>query len=225
METVKSTRKKSGKQDIESLIVDSYKKYLLLEGKQPASIYKFCIDIQVEEQVFYNHFGSFEAIDRFIWKDFAHKTQATLTSDASFSDLTAREKLLTFYFALAEVLKSNRSYALVCMKNPLKPELVPDYLKDFKKVVDQFIQNVVQEGLSKNEIASRPFLDKRYPHVFWVHMSVFLLYWKNDTSKAFESTDVFIEKSITLAFELIGKGALDTALDLIKFLYQSKMKF
>jgi hypothetical protein len=37
----------------------------------------------------------------------------------------------------------------------------------------------------------------------------------------FEKTDAAIEKSVNLAFDLIGKGILDNALDFGKFLYQN----
>ena len=55
-------------------------------------------------------------------------------------------------------------------------------------------------------------------------MSFLLLFWRDDDSAGFEKTDAFVEKSVNLAFDLIGKGALDSAIDFAKFLYQSKMK-
>lgn len=224
MEQAKTTRKKSAKQVSPDLIVTQYKTYLLENGVHPTSVYKFCLDLGIKEEEFYNYFGSFEAIDRFIWKTFATSTIDRLISDESFGDFSSREKLLTFYFAFAEVLKTNRSYILLTLKVHTKPELLPDFLKDLKIAFAAFTEGIIQEGLQKNEIATRPFLDKRYAQLFWVHMNFFLLYWKADTSKGFESSDAFIEKSINLAFELIGKGALDTAVDFMKFLYQSKMK-
>lgn len=224
METTKRSKKKATRQPSETSIIDAYKSYLLLHGEQPKSVYKFCLDLEMKEEDFFNQFGSFEAIDRVIWKDFAASTSSRLQADPSFSNFTAREKLLTYYFALAEVLKTNRSYVLLLSRNHNRPEFLPNFLKDFKISFEQFLEQVLHDGLSKNEIAKRPFLDKRYPDLFWIHMSFFLLYWKDDTSKGFENTDAFIEKSINLAFDLIGKGALDTAVDFIKFLYQSKQK-
>jgi len=224
MEQAKTTRKKPTKKLFPDLIVSQYKTYLLENGVHPISIYKFCLDLGIKEEEFYNHFGSFDAIDRFIWKTFATHTIDRLTADEAFHGFSAREKLLTFYFAFAEVLKNNRSYILLTLRLHTKPELLPDFLKDLKTSFADFTQGIIQEGLQKNEIAARPFLDKRYSELFWVHLNFFLLYWKTDTSKGFESSDAFIEKSINLAFELIGKGALDTAVDFLKFLYQSKMK-
>jgi len=73
-------------------------------------------------------------------------------------------------------------------------------------------------------VAERPYLDQRYPQLFWLHMIVLLGFWKDDSSSDFEQTDAFVEKSVNLAFDLIGKGTLDNAIDFAKFLFQSKFK-
>lgn len=224
MEKVKSSRKKTSKQQSSTSISGAYKQHLLVEGKPPASVYKFCIDLGIKESDFYNEYGSFESIDRDIWKQYVTSTVQRLKDDEAFVDFTSREKLLTFYFALAEVLKGDRSYILLLEHRPSLNTLVPNFLKDFKRAFDSFIEGLMQEGLAKEEIAQRPYLDKTYPTLFWMHMNLFLMYWKEDTSKSFDNTDAFIEKSVNLAFELIGKGALDSALDMMKFLYQSKQR-
>ena len=54
-----------------------------------------------------------------------------------------------------------------------------------------------------------------------MHLLFILKFWSNDESPNFEKTDAAIEKSVTLAFDLIGKGILDNALDFGKFLYQN----
>ena len=79
-------------------------------------------------------------------------------------------------------------------------------------------------GKGNGEIATRPVLDKRYPQLFWLHLGFILIFWKEDSSAGFEKTDAAIEKSVNLAFDLIGKGAVDTAIDFGKFLYQNKIK-
>jgi hypothetical protein len=122
------------------------------------------------------------------------------------------------------VLKSNRSFALLQLKGHRKPEIVPVFLKEFKSAFEAFVGSILTDGKSKGEVAERPYLDKRYPQLFWVHFGFLLLFWKDDDSPDFEQSDAFIEKSVNLAFDLIGKGAFDSAIDLVKFLYQSKVK-
>ncbi|GCC53117.1 TetR/AcrR family transcriptional regulator [Chryseotalea sanaruensis] len=222
MESTKSSKKKTSKAIDDQAILEAYKHHLLKEGKQPASIYSFCAALDIKEEVFYDHFGSFDAIDKAIWKAFATSTLQKLNADAAFAEFSAREKLLTFYFALAEVLKSNRSYILLVTKHHKFPEFNPAYIKDFKTSFESFVEQIIGEGISREEVAKRPFVDKRYPNLFWIHMTFFLMFWKDDNSKGFEKTDAFVEKSINLAFDLIGKGAIDSAIDFLKFLYQAK---
>jgi AcrR family transcriptional regulator len=220
--TAKAARTKSGagSEKIKAAYIES----VLENGKQPASVYKFCIDYNLKEDAFYSQFGSFEALDKEIWKGYMTRTITSLHGDKSFEAFNAREKMLALYFTLAEVLKANRSFILLQLDNYKKPELVPNFLKEFKSEFEEFVSTILTEGKSKGEVAARPYLDKRYPQLFWVHLSFFLLFWKDDDSKGFEKSDAFIEKSVNLAFDLIGKGAFDTAIDFVKFLYQSKMK-
>jgi hypothetical protein len=50
----------------------------------------------------------------------------------------------------------------------------------------------------------------RYPQLFWLHLGFILLFWKEDNSPAFENTDAAVEKSVNLAFDLIGNSLLKT---------------
>lgn len=220
----KTSRSKASATVTGEKIKSAYIDYLLSNGKKPHSIYKFCLDLKLKEEDFYNHFGSFESIEKHIWKGFIDAVTTSLRADKSFEDFSAREKLLAFYFALAEVLKSNRSFALLQLKGNRKPEFMPTFLKKFKTSFEEFVSSILNDGKSKGEVAERPYLDKRYPQLFWVHLGFLLLYWKDDDSPGFEQTDAFIEKSVNLAFDLICKGAFDSAIDFVKFLYQSKVK-
>jgi len=215
---MKTTKKsQAGKRTAKSnTITDAYVEYVLVNGRQPASVYKFCLDLGIKEEEFYNQYGSFEALEKHLWKGYIGQAIQTLTSDSSFADFNAREKMLALYFTLAEILKSNRSFVLHQLNHHRKPELVPSFLKEFKHDFEEFVGNILTDGKSKGEVAERPYLDKRYPQLFWIHMSFLLLFWKQDDSAGFEKTDAFIEKSVNLAFDLIGKGALDSAIDFLK---------
>lgn len=225
METTKKSRttratKTSGASS--DRIRAAYVDYLLTQGKQPASVYKFCIDLGIKEEAFYSNFGSFDAIEKDIWSGFITKTVSRLRSDKAFATFTSREKILSFYYALLEELKNNRSFALQQLGTFRKPELTPSYLKDFKRVFEDFISGTLNEGKTNGEVGTRPYLDKIYPQLFWMHLGFVLLFWRNDDSAAFEQTDAAVEKSVNLAFDLIGKGAIDSAFDFAKFLYQTK---
>lgn len=224
METKRTTRKSGSKasDDRNLRIHKAYMEYLLTHGVRPVSVYKFCLDAGFTEQEFYDLFGSFESLERSIWKGFIDKTTGRLQADGSFSGFTAREKILAFYFTLLEELRAHRSFILLESHTLRRLEITPAFLKDFKTAFEAFIESILTEGKSKGEVATRPYLDKRYPQLFWMHLGFVLQFWKDDGSAGFEKTDVVIEKSVNLAFDLIGKGAIDTAFDFAKFMYQTK---
>ncbi|MBX2945345.1 MAG: TetR/AcrR family transcriptional regulator [Cyclobacteriaceae bacterium] len=220
--TKKSTRKAKASPSAAALIA-AYQEYLLMHGKQPSTVYKFCTELGLKEADFYKVAGSFEALEKLIWLDYIQKTISRLEGDGDYVNFSAREKLLAFYFTLAETLKANRSFCVLLLSRHSRLEVVPGFLKPFKNKFEEFVGQLLNDGKSKGEVAERPYLDKRYPQLFWVHLSLLLLFWKDDDSADFEKTDAFIEKSVNLAFDLIGKGALDSAIDFGKFLYQSRM--
>lgn len=224
MEKTKKVSSKSRSKSAGDSIKSSYIKYVLAEGKRPVSVYKYCLDFGIKEDEFYDHFGSFDGVEKQIWKGFIDKTIDRLKADEAFNGFTVREKILAFYFVLLEELKSNRSYVIFQLTHSAKPEFVPEYIKSFKATFESFFESLINEGKASGEIAKRPLLDKRYPTLFWLHMGFLILFWKEDESPAFEKTDAAIEKSVNLAFDLIGKGAVDSFIDFAKFLYQTKAK-
>jgi len=224
METAKKTSRKSQSKASEDKIKAEYIESVLTQGSRPVSVYKFCLDLGIKEEEFYNVFGSFDGLENQIWKGFINKTISRLKSDKAFQSFISREKILAFYFTLLEELKSNRSYVLFQLEHSRKFELIPEYIKGFKAEFEAFFDSVLNVGKGKGEVANRPILDKRYPQLFWLHLGFILLFWKQDSSAGFEKTDAAIEKSVNLAFDLIGKGAVDSAIDFAKFLYQNKIK-
>lgn len=203
-------------------ISTAYVEYVLANGKQPASVYQFCVDLGLKEDAFYSFFGSFEAIERAVWLEVIQHPVTKLKADKTFATFSSREKILSFYFALFERLKSKRSFALHQLKSFRRPEVTPSFLKSFKQEFDEFVGSLIAAGKVSGEIPARPYLDRLYPQLFWMHFGFTLLFWSRDESAGFEKTDAAIEKSVNLAFDLIGKGAIDSALDFAKFLYQSQ---
>ena len=221
METTKKLKPKKTESSIHSKITSAYRDYLLTEGKCPVTVFKFCKTIGIKEADFYAHYASFDALEKSIWADYVAHTRKRMESDKSYGGFTAREKILTFYFSLAELLKSDRSFVIHQLRSIKNPAVTPVFLKGFKLLFEEWIKGVLNEGKGTGEIAKRPFVDERYDSLFWIHLMFILQFWTHDESPNFEKTDVAIEKSVTLAFELIGKGILDTALDFGKFLFQN----
>jgi hypothetical protein len=221
--TARKKTKKPASKNVESNIQAAYVDHVLNNGKRPVSVFKFCTDLGIREDAFYEHFGSFEGLERSIWKSFIIRTIDRLKADKAYAAFSSREKILAYYYTFFEELKSFRSFILVQLENHRKLEIIPDFLKDFKKDYEAYLESVLSVGKANGEVASRPYLDKRYPQIFWFHMAFLLIFWKDDTSAGFEKTDAAIEKSVNLAFDLIGKGAVDSVIDFAKFLYQTKV--
>lgn len=217
--TKKATRKSAGTSG--EKIKKAYREYVLNEGKRPPSVFRFAKEQGMKEEDFYNHFASFEALEKLIWQEYIDQTRTKLEKDRNYQSFSSREKILSFYFSLAEVLKYDRSFVLQQLKSWKNPSITPSFLKGFKNAFDGWINEILNQGKQSGEVATRPYLDQRYSTLFWLHLMFILQFWSHDDSAGFEKTDMAIEKSVNLAFDLIGKGVLDNAIDFGKFLYQT----
>jgi hypothetical protein len=223
MENAAKTKSKKVRATKPADLLLAYKKYLLEHGQRPVSIYKFCIENGHTEESFYGQYASFETLEKSIFLSYLHEVKNTLESDNNYNEFSSREKLLSFYFSFIEVIKKERSLVLMLATSKMnRPELVPDYLQSFKPAFENWINGIISEGKINGEVATRPIIDKQYTGVFWLHFLFVLNFWIKDESTGFESTDAAIEKSVNLAFELIGKSPLDSMIDFVKFLYQQK---
>lgn len=222
---MENSKKRKPKKTLEEVsadaIVTRYREVILVEGKKPSSVFKFCKEQGFTESDFYKHFSSFESIEKHIWHACFLKVQEQMNADENFQGFSAREKILTFYFMIVEVLKEDRSFILHQLKSIKSPSIVPGFLKNFKAGYDAWLESVLLEGKNAGEVANRMFLEKQYVFLFWMHFVFILQFWSHDDSVGFERTDAAIEKSVNLAFEIIGKGVIDSALDFGKFIFQT----
>jgi len=203
-------------------ILDAYKLYVLENGHEPPSVYKFAKDLKIKETVFYNHFNSFKAVRQYIWKGFISETMTILHEEEAFMQYSAREKLLGFYFTLIEILKENRSYALLDLNHMKKPEITPAFLKEFKKHFTKFTDDILLQAKETDEVVDRPIIGNKYGEGLWIQLLFVLQFWAKDESIGFEQTDAAIEKAVNVSFDLMGKSPIDSVFDFAKFLYQNK---
>lgn len=215
--------KKTTKKDQRKLILEGFKNHVLENGTEPASIFKFAQSLKLKEADFYTYFTSFKSIKSAIWTAIFEDTLADLHSQEVFAGYSAREKFLGFLFTWIEELKKSRSYLLVLYgdKGRAIRELPTD-TKEFKKAFLEFSEEILAEGKESEEIASRPYVTEKYGEALWLQVMFVFGFWVDDKSPRFEKTDAAVEKSVNLAFDLMGKSALDTFLDFAKFLYQNK---
>lgn len=221
MET--TTAKKTAKKDHRKVILEGYKNHVLEHGSAPKSVFKFAKDLKMKEDEFYTYFTSFDSIKSAVWVEIFDETIRQVESQEIFREYSAREKFLSFLFTWIEELKKNRSYLLSLYESKSQTLMtLPKEATEFKQKFKDFANEIVLEGKETEEIASRPIISDRYDEALWFQTWFVFRYWLDDRSPRFEKTDAAIEKSVNLAFDLMGKSALDSFLDFAKFLYQSK---
>lgn len=195
--------------------------HVLMHGVNPASVFAFAKGLKTTEAEFYQYFNSFKAMELSIWSDWLEDTLKVLESDEAYANYTVREKLLAFYFTWLEALKDNRSFVLKRFDELDKRELNPPFLSGLRSAFEAYVNGLIAEGKDTSEVAERPFTNQ-YQKAFWLHFLFITRFWANDDSDEFAKTDAAVEKSVNLAFDLVGKGPLDSMLDFGKFLFQNR---
>lgn len=203
-------------------IQDGYIDYVLTNNEPPKSVYIFAKNLGITETEFYAFYASFAGIEKAIWADLTRKTIAEIEAQEIWPSYSAREKVLAFFYAYIELLKSKRSFVVFSLRKGAGRLQTPEVLLDTKNIFENFAEATIREGLDKGELADRKFLTKRYKDALWVQFGVILNFWINDNSTGFEKTDEAIERGINLTFDLFERSTLDNLIDYGKFFARSK---
>lgn len=206
-------------------IIELYIQLKLSQSSSAQNVFLFAKELNMSEKEFYQYYSSIDAIEADIFRWWFDSVKQNLETSEVFPNYSAREKILSLYFAWIEALQNNRSYVLEvwkCHKSEMHTPKTPSFLKPLKESFDSFVGTMVNEGISKNELVDRKFLTDKYKDGLWLNFLFVMNFWVKDDSLAFEKTDAAIEKSVNLAFDLMGKSPLDSMLDFGKFLFQNK---
>ncbi|ALI99915.1 TetR/AcrR family transcriptional regulator [Rufibacter tibetensis] len=204
-------------------IIDAFIEHVLETGKPPVSVYKFAQSLGIPEEEFYRYFTSFQGVKGAVWERIFDETFAMMHAQEVYQSYSAKEKLLSFYYTWIEVLKKNRSYQLALYEGHADfKKVTPQEVRSFRDKFRNFAKGIIQEGKANDEIVDRKYISDKYDEALWLETLFVFQFWLKDTSVSFEKTDVAIEKSVRLTFDLIGRTAVDSFVDLAKFLFQSK---
>uniref|UniRef100_UPI00404901C4 TetR/AcrR family transcriptional regulator n=2 Tax=Gelidibacter sp. TaxID=2018083 RepID=UPI00404901C4 len=204
-------------------IISFYMDYVLEHNEHPKSVYAFAKANNFEESLFYNHFGSFEAIEKQVFKAFFENTIRVLEKNDDYNAYDTRNKLLAFYFTFFENLTANRSYVVYALskhKNSLKNLAV---LSELKRHFSKYIDQLGIETLDIKQTQIEKFQTKAISESAWIQLLITMKFWLDDTSSSFEKTDIFIEKSVNTSFDVLNIQPLKSVIDLGKFLFKEKM--
>ena len=207
----------------EEKIFELYADYILSHGEQPKSIYQFAKENKFEEQKFYDFFTSFDQLEKQILVKLFSKSLELVNEVNNADGMTSKEKLLNVYYIFFENLTMNRSLVMMILGNHKLP--LSKNLLSLKKIHQEYIKTL---DFSSWEVLENAKENIKNTHeqirenVLWLHLVSVIEFWKNDSSPAFEKTDIFIEKTIDTGFEFMDNEPLRKVFDLGKFLWKEK---
>jgi len=204
-------------------IVSMYMEYVLEHDEKPKSVFKFSKLNNITETEFYSFFGTIESVEKEIFKMFFEKTVSLLQKDKDYEGYDMRTKLLSFNFTFFELLTANRSYVLMALKesgNQLKSLM---QLSSLRNSFKEFISEIITDEIRTKQEQFQNFQEKAIQESCWFQLLLTMKFWMDDTSQALEKTDIYIEKSINTAFELMNVAPLDSLIDFGKFIFKEKI--
>jgi len=222
METSKKSTSKK-KLITDDAIISMYMDYVLNNNVEPKNVFSFCKEHKMEETEFYKFFGSLDGLRQEIWVKFFENAETSINKDEAFDSYSEKNKLLTLYFTLFEILTLNRSYVLFSLKENKEGLKNLKSLKQFRNHFKDFIVTIIDrnDGMVSDKISkiTKPVFSEGA----WIQFLFLLKFWIDDTSVGFEKTDILIEKSVNTVVDLLDTKPLESLFDLGKFLWKEKM--
>lgn len=209
----------------EHKLISKYIETVLDHEKKPASIHKFCKELDIEEGVFYSYFGNFEKLERRIFSLFLENSLELLAKNEDFKDFDARNKVLSLYFTFFETLTANRSYVLMALNQNGSTLKNMGTLSDLRTHFKNFVKTLDIETIDFKQESIEKIQDKGREEFFWLQLLITLKFWMEDSSPSFEKTDVLIEKSVQASFDAMNTQPVKSFIDLGKFIVKERMNF
>jgi hypothetical protein len=223
MATIRKTTSKKKFFD-DDQIITLYMNAVLESNHSPKNIFLFCKENGIEEADFYCHFSSFDHLKQEIWLKFFENAVDTIQKEESFAKYTDKNKLLTLYFTLFEILTLNRSYLLFSLKEHHEGFKNWKDLKLFRNHFKEFIVTIIEANPKEGFLKLEKFTKPVFSEGAWIQFLFILKFWLDDTSKSFEKTDMIIEKSVNTVVDLLDTKPLESVIDLGKFLWKEYKK-
>lgn len=205
-------------------LITNYIDLTLIKNATPENVYLFAKHCNISEEEFYQYFSSLESLEQSIFEQWWVSTENNVKSSEVYNNYSTRERVLALFFTWIESLKKHRTFVLFLHQRDSKkfPVQMPAYLKKLKHAFTETIKPILADGIESKEITERKFISDKYSDALWANLLFVTQFWIKDQSASFEKTDESIEKSVNLAFELMGKSPLDSAIEFGKFLFQNK---
>jgi hypothetical protein len=204
-------------------IVSLYMDEVLETQKKPVSVFHFVKGKDFTEAEFYNFFGTLEGLEKEIFRMFFANTVDLLHKNTDYPEYTMKNKMLSFYFTFFEVLTANRSYVLQSLTSHQNPIRNLTQLSLLRESFKEYVSEILTDDYRLEQEKLQKYQEKTIQETAWLQLMMTIKFWTDDSSPAFEKTDIFIEKSVNASFELMNVAPLNHLIDLGKFLFKEKI--
>jgi hypothetical protein len=204
-------------------IVSLYMDYVLEHSEKPKSVYTFSKSNDFTETDFYAYFGTIESIEKEIFKMFIEKTVELLHKNKEYEMYDMKSKMLSFYFTFFEILTANRSYVILVLKEHNDQLKKVMQLSGLRNSFKNFLTEIIADDFRTQQERLQNFQEKAFQETSWIQLLLTLKFWLDDASPAFEKTDIYIEKSVKVTFELMNIAPIDSLIDFGKFIFKEKI--
>jgi hypothetical protein len=205
-------------------IISFYMDYVLEHNHQPKTVYAFAKVNNFEEQMFYDHFGSFEVVEKHVFTAFFHNTIAVLEKSEDYQTYDPRNKLLSFYFTFFENLTANRSYVIYALEHDKNSMKNMALLKDLKQVFTKYIEHLGIDLIDVKQEQIDRVQQRGLKETAWFQLLLTMKFWIDDMSPAFEKTDIYIEKSVNTSFDVLNVAPVRSLINFGKFIFKEKIQ-
>jgi hypothetical protein len=201
----------------------AYLHELKAEGRPPVSIFKLCQSLSVSERDFFSQYASLDAVENHWWRGMMGQVIVSVESGPEWQGFSARHRLLAFLYAFTTAALDHRSLLLLRLGHAGPLTSVPQW-SALEAHFDEFAKSLMMHGRQQGEIVARGPISAAYPRALRLLLRSVVAFNLRDDSPQFERTDAFIEKSVAVLFDLMGRQVLDSGFDLFRFLLPGALR-
>lgn len=197
-------------------VIDTFLEHWKRAGAYPESVVLLCEEAEIGEGEFFAMFPNLESVEAAHWLRALNGVIERVQGNEEWEGFSAKQRLLVFLFAFVEDALAFRS-TLLLRFGGLRPYENPAVLRKFEGRFKSFADDLLIRGMETGEIAERGLVGRIYPGGMYLHFRSVIAFYLADDSERYERTDAFIEKTVQLAFDVVGKSVADSAVDLARF--------
>jgi hypothetical protein len=187
-------------------------------------VYAFAKANNFDEQLFYDFFGSFDAVEKHVFSAFHHNTVRVIESSDDYPNYEPRHKLLSYYFTFFENLTANRSYVKFALDQHKTNLKAMELLKDLKREFTGYIERLGIDLIDIKQEQIDRVQQRGLKETAWLQLLLTIKFWLDDTSPAFEKTDIYIEKSVNTSFDVLDVAPVRSLINFGKFIFKEKIQ-